>query len=222
MDSIIFENVILGKGAILEEGVVIGRPPHGKRDGELPTVIGENAVIRAYTIICAGVTIGNNFQTGPHVFIREQNTIGDNVCVWANAVINYDNQIGNDVRLHVGSFIEKTKIGNHVFFGPHAVCTDDPHPVMPPDYSECWRGASIGDGAIIGANSTILPHVSIGNGAVIGAGSVVTKPVPEFTVAVGNPAKVIKFVEDIVCTRCGQKHKPYEHYRSAYANDPIR
>jgi acetyltransferase-like isoleucine patch superfamily enzyme len=44
----------------------------------------------------------------------------------------------------------------------------------------------------IGANCVILPGVTIGEGAVIGAGSIVTKPIPAFSVAVGNPARVIR------------------------------
>ena len=52
---------------------------------------------------------------------------------------------------------------------------------------------SIGDDVWIGANCVILPGVHIHNGAVIGAGSVVTKDIPANAIAVGNPAKVIKF-----------------------------
>jgi acetyltransferase-like isoleucine patch superfamily enzyme len=55
----------------------------------------------------------------------------------------------------------------------------------------------IGKGAFIGVNSIILPGVNIGEGAVIGAGSVVAKDVPPFTIAAGNPARVIKQVRDI-------------------------
>ncbi|XOV79159.1 MAG: CatB-related O-acetyltransferase [Aestuariibacter sp.] len=51
----------------------------------------------------------------------------------------------------------------------------------------------IGHGVWIGDSVIILPNVSIGNGAVIGAGSIVTKDIPPFAVAVGNPAKVIKY-----------------------------
>lgn len=50
-------------------------------------------------------------------------------------------------------------------------------------------------GAWIGAGSTILPGVTVGEYAVVGAGSVVTKDVPPYAVAVGNPAKVIKYLD---------------------------
>ena len=51
---------------------------------------------------------------------------------------------------------------------------------------------TIGDGAFIGINAVILPGVSIGDHAVVGASSVVTRDVPAYSVAVGNPARVIR------------------------------
>ena len=54
-------------------------------------------------------------------------------------------------------------------------------------------GITIGDDVWIGANCVILPGVHIHNGAVIGAGSVVTKDIPANAIAVGNPAKIIKY-----------------------------
>lgn len=61
---------------------------------------------------------------------------------------------------------------------------------------------SIGNGVWIGDSVIILPGVSIGNGAVIGAGSVVTRPVPSYAIAVGNPARVLRyrFTEEVI--RC--------------------
>lgn len=58
----------------------------------------------------------------------------------------------------------------------------------------------IGNAVWIGDSVIILPGVTVGNGAVIGAGSVVTKPIPPYAVAVGNPARVIKrrFSDDVV------------------------
>lgn len=63
------------------------------------------------------------------------------------------------------------------------------------DWDEKRTGITLGDDVWIGANSVVLPGVRIGNGAVIGAGSVVTKNIPEYAIAVGNPAKIIKFRE---------------------------
>lgn len=57
------------------------------------------------------------------------------------------------------------------------------------------RPIHIGRGAWIGAGSTILPGVTVGEYAIVGAGSVVTKDVPAYAVAVGSPAKVIKYLD---------------------------
>ena len=122
----------------------------------------------------AGTTIGHQFQTGQGASIREDNEIGNDVSVGTNAVLEFRNRIGNHVRIHTGCFLEDVKIGDHVFVGPRVVFTDDPHPMGCPRYLECAGGATVGDFAKIGANSTILPGVLIGAYALVGAGSVVT------------------------------------------------
>jgi len=66
-------------------------------------------------------------------------------------------------------------------------------PVM--DCELIYKPIVIGDGAHIGIGAIIMPGVTIGRGAVIGAGSVVTRDIPDYSVAVGCPAKVIKTFE---------------------------
>lgn len=206
-----YRNVKIGKGAILEDGVVLGLPPFNRRDGELDTVIGDNAYIRRNTTIYAGVKIGNNLQTGPNVLIRENNTIGDNVVIWHGTTINPDNFIGDNSRIHAGCFLEMVTLGKRVFIGPHVTFTDDPHPIIPIDFRDCWGGAMVGDNAIIGGNVTILPHIKIGKRAVIGAGSVVVENISDNKVAVGNPATIIKEVSKIICKVGGKTHYPYKN-----------
>lgn len=63
------------------------------------------------------------------------------------------------------------------------------------EWDEVRTGITIGNDVWIGANSVVLPGVTIGDGAVIGAGSVVTKDIPNDAIAVGNPARVIKYRE---------------------------
>lgn len=204
----IFPNVVVGKGSRIYGPSILGQPPRGRKDGELPLVIGDNAVIRPFTTIYAGTTIGHNFQSGQGASIREDNKIGNGVSIGTNAVLEFENVIGDNCRIHSGCFLEMVTLGDHVFVAPNTVFTDDPHPMNCPRYKECGGGAIVGDLVKIGANCTFLPAVKIGRGALIGAGSVVVTDIPEMMVAAGNPARVIKAVRELTC-RIKAYERPY-------------
>jgi len=199
--NMIFKNVRLGRECTLEPPVVIGKPPRGRSDGELETVLGDNCVVRSFTTIYAGTRIGNGLQTGHGALIREGNTIGNDCSIGTNAVLEFDNRIGNFVRIHSGAFLEMVTIEDHVFIGPNVVFTDDPHPMGCPRFKECVGGATVKKFARIGANSTILPGVIIGKDSLVGAGSVVVKDVEEGTVVAGAPAKIICKVRELKCRK---------------------
>jgi acetyltransferase-like isoleucine patch superfamily enzyme len=194
----IFENVEIGDGAVVDETATIGLPPSGAGKGELRTVIGPGAVIRSNTVVYAGTTIGARFSTGHGALVREDNVIGDDVSVGTNAALEFGNRVGSRVRIHTGCFLENCIIEDGVFLGPHVVFTDDPHPACP-RYRECVGGATVRRDVSIGANATILPGVEIGAGSLVGAGSVVAGAIPSGVVAAGNPARVLKKVEELVC-----------------------
>ena len=198
--AVIAANVELGSGTVVGEYVVLGRAPRGKRDGDLPLVIGPDSVIRPFTTIYAGTTIGARFQTGQGASIREDNVIGDDSSVGTHASLEFGNRVGSHVRIHTGCFLELVTIEDDVFLGPHVVFTDDPHP-MCPAYLQCVKGATVRRRARIGANSTILPGVEIGEDALIGAGSVVrARKVPPRSVWAGNPAVQVKGdITDLAC-----------------------
>lgn len=209
--SKIFSNVLIGKNAVIEGNCFIGVSPDNSRNNLNQTVIGDNAFIRANTIIYAGVTIGDNFQTGPNVLIREDNIIGNDVVVWHGATLNPKNHINSGSRIHAGCFLEEVTLEKQVFLGPRVIFTNDPHPRIPLSSRECYGGARVGQCSVIGANSTVLPHLSIGHHVLVGAGSVVTSDIANFKVAVGNPARIIKNIKKITCNLNGKIHKPYAH-----------
>jgi len=198
-NSRIYENVHLGHQTIVEGPSILGKPPRGKKPGELKLSIGENGIIRPFTTIYAGNQIGDDFQTGQGASIREDNIIGNNVSVGTNAVLEFGNRIGNRVRIHSCCFLEMVTIEDDVFIGPNVVFTDDPHPMNCPRYKECLGGATVKRLARIGANCTILPGVIIGENSLIGAGSVVVKNIPPNSVAAGSPARVLKSIDDLKC-----------------------
>lgn len=208
VNSFIYPNVTLGENCRIDEGVTLGFSENKTAE---KTLIGRNSIVRANTFIYSGVKIGENFQTGPNVLIREDNTIGDNVVIWHGATISPGNIIGDGCRIHAGSFLELVTLGERVFIGPGVIFTDDPHP-MNPSPRVHFGGAKVEDEVVIGANTTILPHIKIGKHAVIGAGSVVTKDVPDGEVWVGNPARFLKKAKDLVCVIGEKKHFPYREF----------
>lgn len=91
----------------------------------------------------------------------------------------------------------EVSFGDNVFIGPNCGFYTAGHPLDPIERNkglEFARPIIIGNNVWIGANVTVLPGVTIGNNCTIGAGSVVTKDIPENTIAVGNPCKVIKSI----------------------------
>lgn len=197
--AIVGPNVDLGAGSVVGEYVILGRAPRGKKDGELPLVIGPGAVIRPFTTIYAGTTIGARLQTGQGASIREDNVIGDDVSIGTHAALEFGNRLGSRIRVHTGCFLELVTVEDDVFLGPHVVFTDDPHP-MCPAYLDCVRGATVRHHARIGGNCTILPGVEIGADSLVGAGSVVRKTVAPRSVVAGNPAVQVK--DDITKLAC--------------------
>jgi acetyltransferase-like isoleucine patch superfamily enzyme len=131
----------------------------------------------------------NEFNLGARSVIEDFATINNGV---GNVVIGEDTFIG------IGNvIIGPVNIGNHVIFAQNIVVSGLNHSYedvnIPPSLQKVsCKQINIADDVWVGANSVIVAGVSIGRHSIIGAGSVVTKDVPEYAVAVGNPAKIIK------------------------------
>lgn len=89
-------------------------------------------------------------------------------------------------------------IGSHAMMGPDVMLINENHKFSRKSYDGYNVGRIvIGDYAWIGARSVILKDVTIGNYAIVGAGSVVTRSIPDYAIVGGNPAKVIKYRDDL-------------------------
>ena len=124
----------------------------------------------------ANIQRGVDFSAFAKVRVGKRSWIGVNCNVWGSVTIEDEVLMGPDCEIH--SF-------NHGF-------SRFDIPIMDQDFTED-RPVHICKGAWIGSSVILLPGVRIGEGAVIGAGSVVTKDIPDYAVAVGNPAIVKKY-----------------------------
>lgn len=95
--------------------------------------------------------------------------------------------------------VAKVKIGDNCQMAPNVAIYTAGHPLHPVSRSSMYEygiSVTIGDNVWIGGNTVIMPGVHIGNNTVIGAGSVVTKDIPDWVVAVGNPCRVIRQITE--------------------------
>jgi len=134
------------------------------------------------TLIGPGVALSAGMVPGQECISKVVVSIGDRCLIGRGSGI-------------VGHF--SIEIGNDVWTGHHVYITDQNHgyedvtrPIS--QQSQPERPVVIGDGSWLGHGAVILPGVTIGKHVVIGANSVVTKDIPDFSVAVGSPARVIR------------------------------
>jgi acetyltransferase-like isoleucine patch superfamily enzyme len=148
---------------------------------------GKNTIIRYNTRM--DLLPFKNFSVGSNCIIEDFATINNGVG---------DVSIGNNVGVGLSNvIIGPVKIGNYVMMAQNIVISGLNHGyediTTPPRLQKVvTKQITIEDNVWIGANSVVTAGVTIGKHAIIGAGSVITKNIPEYSVAVGNPARVIK------------------------------
>ncbi|HIZ23655.1 MAG TPA: sugar O-acetyltransferase [Candidatus Blautia faecigallinarum] len=95
--------------------------------------------------------------------------------------------------------VAKVKIGDNCQMAPNVAIYTAGHPIHPATRNTAYeygKEVTIGDNCWIGGNVVICPGVHIGDNVVIGAGSVVTKDIPDWSLAAGNPCKVLRRITD--------------------------
>jgi maltose O-acetyltransferase len=135
-------------------------------------------------------------------------------------LVRYGLQLGDDVYFAGGVMVDPglpwlVSIGDRATLAPRVVVlAHDASTRRTLGYARIGR-VHIGAGAFVGAGSIVLPGVTIGDGAIIGAGSVVRHDVPPGMVAVGNPARVIKAVDDYLADQREEMDR-WPHFSEAY------
>jgi UDP-2-acetamido-3-amino-2,3-dideoxy-glucuronate N-acetyltransferase len=171
------------------------------------------AVIDEGCTIGEGTKIWHFSHIMPGCVIGERCNIGQNVVVLPGVVLGNNVKVQNNVSIYDGVICE-----DDVFLGPSMVFTNVVNPRSAIVRKHEYKPTFVRKGASIGANATIICGNEIGAYALIGAGAVVTKPVPSYSLVVGNPAKQIGWVSEYghrlefgkdgtaVCKESGEKY----------------
>lgn len=139
--------------------------------------VGQGSRIWAFVNVLPGAVIGTDCNICDHVFIENDVIVEDRVTIKCG------------VQLWDGIHLE-----SDVFIGPNVTFTNDKFP-RSQHYPESFPKTIIKQGASIGGNATILPGLTIGSYAMVGAGAVVTHSVPANAIVVGNPARIVGYVD---------------------------
>lgn len=136
---------------------------------------------------------------------------GNHIKVGKNFFVNYNCTILD---------VAQVTIGDNCLIAPNVAIYTAGHPVHPVSRNSAYEygiSVTIGDNVWIGGNAVICPGVTIGDNCVIGAGSVVTKDIPAWSIAAGNPAKVIRTIteED---KKCYFRDREFDEEAWAYIN----
>jgi UDP-2-acetamido-3-amino-2,3-dideoxy-glucuronate N-acetyltransferase len=117
--------------------------------------------------------------------IGENCNVGQNVVISPGCVIGNNVKIQNNVAIYSGVMLE-----DDVFCGPSAVFTNVVNPRSHMPRKDEYKRTLVMRGASIGANATVVCDVTLGRYCFIGAGAVVTRDVPDYAIAYGNPSRV--------------------------------
>ena len=149
-------------------------------------------------IIDKNISIGNGTKIWHFSHIQSGAVIGENCSLGQNVNVGNNVKIGNSVKIQNNvSVYEGVELEEYVFCGPSMVFTNIllPRCEFPQRGSEFYDKTLVKKSASIGANATILCGNTIGQYAMIGAGAVVTKDVPDFALILGNPGKIVRWVD---------------------------
>ena len=158
---------------------------HSTATIEKKAKVGKGTKIWHFSHVDKGAVLGENCKLGRNVYIGPDVKIGKNV------------KIQNNVSVYAGVELE-----DDVFCGPSMVFTNiiNPRSAVPRNNKEFYKKTLVKKGATIGANATVVCGNTLGTHSFVGAGSVVTKDVPGYALAYGNPA----CFKGWMCT-CGER-----------------
>lgn len=152
------------------------------------------------------ININTSFSKGFLNGIKGSLIIKERCELSRGVIINcYGGKVILNNRIYLGEYViiyghGGVEIGANTLIAMHTCIVSSNHTIPSQgkhirDYPDLLLPVIIGDDVWIGANSSILGGVKIGKGAIIGAGSIVTRDIPDYAIAIGNPARVIRYRE---------------------------
>jgi acetyltransferase-like isoleucine patch superfamily enzyme len=200
-NAVIFYDVEIGENTLIEAGAIVTRDSPSNA-----VVMGIPAQIKPYKA-------KNNIMVHDFALLESEH-VGSGTRIWAHAHILHGACIGADCNICDQTFIENdviigdrvtiksgvhiwdgARIEDDVFIGPNVAFTNDRYPKSK-EYPKTFLNIVIQKGASIGANATLLPGITIGENAMVGAGAVVTRNVPANALVMGNPARIVRTLEN--------------------------
>jgi len=199
----VYPGTVLGEDVKVLEGAVVGKQPTlsprstAKREPLPPAELGDGTIVSTGAIVFAGSRVGARVILGDQSCVRERVRVGDDVVLGRGSLIENDTTVGARTKIQAGAYVTAySTLEDDVFIAPCVVTTNDNFMGRTERRHDLIEGPTIRRGARIGGGAILCPAVEIGEEAFVGAGAVVTKDVPPRMLVVGNPARVLRAVND--------------------------
>jgi acetyltransferase-like isoleucine patch superfamily enzyme len=199
----VHQGTVLGDGVKVLEYAVVGKQPSlsprstASRDPLPPAEIGDGTIVSTGAIVFAGTNVGARVILGDQSCVRERCAIGDDVVVGRGSLVENDTTIGSLTKIQADAYITAySTLEDNVFIAPCVVTTNDNFMGRTEKRHELVKGPTIRRGARVGGGAILCPGVEIGEEAFVGAGAVVIRDVPARKLVVGNPARVLRDVNE--------------------------
>jgi UDP-2-acetamido-3-amino-2,3-dideoxy-glucuronate N-acetyltransferase len=199
---VVHGDTVIGPGVVIQDGVILGKPPRLSARSSTaapvdePLVIEAGASVCAQAIVFAGARIGAGAIVGDQAYVRERSVVGPGSVVGRGASVDNDVVLGARVRLQSQVYITAfSLIEDDVFVGPCAMTTND-NTMARQSSDAALRGCVLRRACRIGGGAILTPGIEVGEEAYVAAGSVVTNDVPPRGVVIGVPGRVVRWVGD--------------------------